>query len=123
MSETLTCEMREVTPGPRAIAIGAFDGVHLGHRVVVRAVVEAAARLGVPSAALTFEPTPRQYFARTEAARQRLTPDPERVALLCSLGVQQVLVQTFDEELRGMTPERFVKESERLLLFPHQTVK
>ena len=110
MSETLTCEKRDVTPGPRAIAIGAFDGVHLGHRVVVRAVVEAAARLGVPSAALTFEPTPRQYFARTEAGSQRLTPDPERVALLCGLGVQQVLVQSFDEELRGMTPERFVKE-------------
>jgi len=110
MTETLTCEAREVTPGPRAVAIGSFDGVHLGHRAVVHSVAEAAARLGIPSAALTFDPTPRQYFSRDESLRKRLTPDPERLALLCGLGVQQVLVQSFDEALSRMTPEEFVRQ-------------
>jgi riboflavin kinase/FMN adenylyltransferase len=110
MIDSRTCEKREITPGPRAVAIGAFDGVHLGHQAVVTSVVNAASRLGIPSAALTFEPTPRQFFGRDESLRKRLTPDPERVQLLCSLGVQQVLVQTFDDDLRRMTPEQFVRE-------------
>jgi len=110
MTGTVTCQQREITPGPRAVAIGAFDGVHLGHRAVVASVVNAASRLSIPSAALTFEPTPRQFFSRDELLRKRLTPDPERVRLLCSLGVQQVLVQSFDDGLRRMTPEQFVRE-------------
>lgn len=95
---------------PRAVAIGAFDGVHLGHAAVVRPVLEAAQRMGIASAALTFEPTPRQYFARTEHEKRRLTLDGERRELLCRLGVQQILVQTFDEQLRQMTPDRFARE-------------
>jgi riboflavin kinase/FMN adenylyltransferase len=95
---------------PRAVAIGAFDGVHLGHAAVVRPVLEAAERLGITSAALTFEPTPRQYFAGSEEEKQRLTLDEERRELLCRLGVRQILVQTFDEELRNMTPEQFARE-------------
>jgi riboflavin kinase/FMN adenylyltransferase len=108
MSEMTT--RQSPSPGPRAVAIGAFDGVHLGHAAVVRPVLEAAERMGIPSAALTFEPTPRQYFARTEDEKQRLTLDDERRELLCRLGVQQILVQTFDEELRQMTPERFARQ-------------
>ncbi len=95
---------------PRAVAIGAFDGVHLGHAAVVRPVLEAAERMGITPAALTFEPTPRQYFARSEEERKRLTLDAERRELLCRLGVQQILVQTFDEDLRQMTPEQFARQ-------------
>jgi riboflavin kinase / FMN adenylyltransferase len=110
MTETVACRESEVGPGPRAVAIGAFDGVHRGHQAVVATVRRAAARLAVPSAALTFEPTPRQWFGRDDASRLRLTPDPERVALLCDLGVEQVLVQQFDDTLRRMTPEQFVRD-------------
>ena len=111
MNRPDSCPVRELTHVPRAVAIGAFDGVHLGHAAVVRSVLEAAERLGVTSTALTFEPTPRQYFGRDEAARTRLTPDPERVGLLCNLGVEQVVVQSFDEELRSQSPEEFVRRT------------
>ncbi len=109
MSEPQSCPVQQVTRGPRAVAIGAFDGVHLGHGVVVRSVLDAADRLGARSAALTFEPTPRQHFGRDHNARYRLTPDPERVGLLCNLGIEQVIVQSFDEELRATSPEDFVR--------------
>jgi len=109
MSQPTSCPATSVSRLPRAVAIGAFDGVHLGHQAVVRCVLEAAERLGLTSAALTFEPTPRQYFGRNGAAATRLTPDPERVRLLCRLGVRQVLVQSFDEELRRMSPEEFAR--------------
>ena len=95
---------------PRAVAIGAFDGVHRGHAAVVRPVLEAAERMGIVSAALTFEPTPRQYLAQDDESRKRLTLDEERRELLCRLGVEQILVQTFDEELRQMAPEQFARE-------------
>jgi riboflavin kinase/FMN adenylyltransferase len=110
MNPSGSCPATAASRVPRAIAIGAFDGVHLGHQTVVRTVIEAADRLGIASAALTFEPTPRQYFGRDPNADRRLTPDPERLGLLCNLGVQQVLVQTFDEALRKMTPEEFARE-------------
>jgi riboflavin kinase/FMN adenylyltransferase len=103
------CPASSATRTPRAIAVGAFDGVHVGHRAVVQSVLDAARARGLASAALTFEPTPRQYFARDPLADKRLTPDPERLGLLCNLGVEQVLVQTFDRELRGMTPEGFAR--------------
>ena len=110
MNRPESCPATSATRTPRAIAVGAFDGVHLGHQAVVRSVIDAAVRLGVTSAALTFEPTPRQFFARDPSADQRLTPDPERLGLLCNLGVEQVLVQTFDRELRQMTAEGFARK-------------
>lgn len=113
MNSSVACPATSATRTPRAIAVGAFDGVHLGHQAVVGSVMEAAERMGVTSAALTFEPTPRQFFARDPGADRRLTPDPERLGLLCNLGVQQVLVQTFDRDLRRMTAEEFAR---RILL-------
>ncbi|MBM3499399.1 MAG: bifunctional riboflavin kinase/FAD synthetase [Armatimonadetes bacterium] len=113
MNASAGCPATSASRTPRAIAVGAFDGVHLGHQAVVRSVIEAAERLDITSAALTFEPTPRQFFARDPGADRRLTPDPERLGLLCRLGVQQVLVQTFDRDLRQMTPEEFAR---RILL-------
>lgn len=110
MIQSDSCPGKPVSRIPRAVAVGAFDGVHLGHQAVVRAVIEAANRLGICSAALTFEPTPRQYFGRDPNAAKRLTPDPERLELLCALGVEQVLVQSFDRNMRKMTPEEFAKE-------------
>ncbi|MBM3474808.1 MAG: bifunctional riboflavin kinase/FAD synthetase [Armatimonadetes bacterium] len=109
MDQPTSCPARTASRVPRAIAVGAFDGVHLGHQAVVHSVLEAARQRGLTSAALTFEPTPRQYFGRDPNSEKRLTPDPERLALLCNLGVEQVLVQTFDRDLRAMTPEEFAQ--------------
>jgi riboflavin kinase/FMN adenylyltransferase len=110
MSQSASCPATSVVRIPRAVAVGAFDGVHVGHQAVVRNVLGAARRRDVTSAALTFEPTPRQYFGRDPYASKRLTPDPERVSLLCSLGVEQVLVQSFDRALRQMTADQFAEQ-------------
>ncbi|MEO0318182.1 MAG: hypothetical protein RL404_1859, partial [Pseudomonadota bacterium] len=48
---------------PCALTIGNFDGVHLGHRALLARVAEAASRLGVETAVMTFEPHPREFFA------------------------------------------------------------
>ncbi|MFX4682048.1 hypothetical protein ABTB34_21595, partial [Acinetobacter baumannii] len=56
-----------------AITIGNFDGVHLGHQAMVRALREEAARLGVPSMVICFEPQPQEFFGGEQAPGRLMT--------------------------------------------------
>ena len=67
--------------GPTVAAIGNFDGVHLGHRENLSAVVEEARELNARAVAITFDPHPEQ-FLRAAQAPKLLTPMPERLRLL-----------------------------------------
>lgn len=97
------------------VAIGNFDGVHRGHAALIEATRAAARRTGRASAVLTFEPHPRTYF-RPEAPLFRLTPEPEKLALLARHGLDGVFVRRFDAALAALTAEDFVQRflSERL---------
>jgi len=95
--------------GPCVAAIGNFDGVHLGHREILSAVVAEARGLDVRSIAITFDPHPQQ-FLRPDKAPGLLTLMDERVKLLAATGVDGVLVLPFDAELAGMPAEKFVRE-------------
>jgi len=90
-----------------SVALGNFDGVHLGHRAVLRAA--HAARPDLPLAALTFEPHPREHF-RPDDPPFRLTLPPAKTAALHAAGAALVFVLPFDDAFAAMSAEAFVEE-------------
>ena len=95
--------------GPCALTIGNFDGVHLGHRKILRRLVAIAGERGWKSAALTFDPHPTVVVA--PARTPLLLTSPERRAeLMASEGVDQVLILPFTPELAALSPEAFVRD-------------
>jgi riboflavin kinase/FMN adenylyltransferase len=90
-----------------SVALGNFDGVHLGHAGVVRAA--HAARPDVPRAVLTFEPHPREFF-RPQDPPFRLTLSAERAAALAALGVEYLYELPFTPEFSHLTAEQFITE-------------
>ena len=90
-----------------AIAIGNFDGVHLGHRAILGRAMAEARDLGVPAGVLTFEPHPRELFAPDTAPR-RLTPLRRKLELLEEIGIAHVLIPRFTRAFAANSPEGFV---------------
>ncbi len=90
------------------LTIGAFDGVHRGHQEMIRLLREQAARHAVPATVLSFEPMPREYFARTEPPA-RLTRFREKVCAFAAYGIDRFVCAKFDEQLRSMEPETFIE--------------
>jgi riboflavin kinase/FMN adenylyltransferase len=91
----------ELARKPRAVAIGTFDGVHLGHR----AVLEAAQAAGLLATVLTFEPHPRIVFGYDV---ELLTTFERRLELIAEAGISEALVVEFDHVLSQQAPEEFV---------------
>lgn len=111
---------------PTAVALGNFDGVHRGHRQVLSPVLPRIGQSGpiegvsdtqassVPHlypTVVTFNPHPQEFF--TGQPRKLLTPHKEKVELLRSMGIQQLVLLPFDRELAALTPTEFV---ERILI-------
>jgi riboflavin kinase/FMN adenylyltransferase len=90
-------------------AIGNFDGVHRGHQAVLSRARDLARSLGVPSAALTFEPHPTDFFAGRPIVF-RLTPFAQKSAEIAKLGLTGVVSLSFDGDLASLTAEGFVEE-------------
>ena len=97
--------VRGLTRG--AMAIGNFDGVHLGHRGLFDATKASARRLGGPAAALTFEPHPARVLAPEYAPPLISSPSRKR-ELIAEAGVEELVVQPFDRPFAATEPERFV---------------
>jgi riboflavin kinase/FMN adenylyltransferase len=87
----------QTEPRPRRVAVGEFDGVHLGHREVIRG----------SDAVLTFEPHPLRVI-RPEAAPKLLTSLEIKTELIAELGVEEVVVIPFDEGFAALTPAEFI---------------
>jgi riboflavin kinase/FMN adenylyltransferase len=102
-------------PDVAALAVGVFDGVHLGHQAIVaRARDDAAiAGGGAIAAALTFEPHPRAVIA-PERVPPRLTTSAQREILLRGSGAAEVLTVRFDGVLRELSAEQFLDELKRI---------
>ena len=92
------------------VAIGNFDGVHLGHQAVIRQAGEIARSLDVPLAVLTFEPHPRSVF-RPDQSCFRLTPMIAKAHALKRVGVDHVFIQDFTLEFSRQSPESFVLDT------------
>jgi len=94
---------------PSAVTIGNFDGVHAGHRELMRRTVALAEKLGVKPSALTFHPHPSTVVAPERVPRLLSTPD-ERCALMAAEGIEQVLIMPFDETISHLGPEEFFRD-------------
>jgi riboflavin kinase / FMN adenylyltransferase len=91
------------------IAIGNFDGLHRGHLAVIRRAEALAEKLGRPCAVLTFEPHPTDFF-RGANTIFRLTPMQAKAKALARLGLDGMIVISFDAELARLSAEEFVSE-------------
>ena len=92
---------------PVALTIGNFDGVHLGHQAMLARLKEAAARLGLASCVMIFEPHPREFFA-PDKAPTRLTSLREKLELLAAASVERVQVCRFDFDFARISAEEFI---------------
>lgn len=95
--------------GPSALTIGNFDGVHAGHRRILRRVAAVAAEGGLESCVLTFHPHPTRVVAPARAPRLMTTPE-QRTAIMAEEGIRHVVILPFNEEFSRIPPERFVEE-------------
>ena len=96
------CSPKEATL-PTAIALGSFDGLHAGHRLVIKAITKDGP--GIPTVA-TFWPHPREIlYGET---RLRLDLPSEKTSLLEPLGIKQLVLVPFDKSLASLSPENFV---------------
>lgn len=99
-------EGRPLCPGGSVACIGAFDGLHLGHRALVRHAAARARALGLPLVALSFEPLPREFFA-PDAPPPRLGLPRAKFEGLCALGADHVGLLRFNAMLASMSPDDF----------------
>ena len=92
-----------------AVAIGAFDGVHRGHKAVIAQARAAADGLGAPLAVVSFDPHPRRWF-QPDAAPFRLMTTGQMARALAPLGVDRLYLLPFDAAMAAMTDEAFARE-------------
>ncbi|SNR64762.1 FMN adenylyltransferase /riboflavin kinase [Methylobacillus rhizosphaerae] len=92
---------------PLAVAIGNFDGVHLGHQALLRHLSEVARDNGLKSAVMTFEPHPRELFI-PDRAPTRLTSLREKLELFSEAGVEYVYVCHFNRRFAAISVETFM---------------
>jgi riboflavin kinase / FMN adenylyltransferase len=97
-----------------ALTIGNFDGVHRGHQAMLALLRNEAQHRGLPATVLTFEPHPRDYFARLagkpELAPSRIATLRDKLLELEACGVDQAVVLPFDQRLASLSPDAFIDQ-------------
>jgi riboflavin kinase/FMN adenylyltransferase len=104
--------IRDATPGaaiPKGavVAMGNFDGVHLGHRAVIEGALRMARAHGRPALAVTFEPHPRRFFSPS-SPQFRLTDEVGKLRLLAGTGLSGAVVMTFDKARAETSAQDFI---------------
>lgn len=95
---------------PAAVALGFFDGIHLGHQKVIKSALSKAKELGLASAVMTLDPHPSVVLRRTVQHVRYITPLSEKIRLLASLGVDILYVVKFDMSFASLVPQDFVDQ-------------
>jgi len=95
--------------GPSALTIGNFDGVHAGHRRILRRTCEVSRENGWKPSVLTFNPHPSKVVAPERSPHLMTTPE-QRCRLMGQEGIRQALILPFTTQIAGLTPEQFVGE-------------
>jgi len=101
--------LRSVPAEGQTMAIGDFDGVHLGHREVIGRAVAEARRLGLPSSVMTFHPHPREVLG-SPLYSTYLSPPERKLERFRELGVDTVYIVAFDLTLAALPPAVFVED-------------
>ena len=96
-------------PSPVVLAIGNFDGVHLGHVAILRRLAEVAAQRQLVPTVLSFEPHPREFFS-PDSAPARLTTLREKLELLAECGVSQSMICPFNARFASLSADEFVEQ-------------
>jgi riboflavin kinase/FMN adenylyltransferase len=104
--------IRDTTPAAEipkgaVLAMGNFDGVHLGHRAVIAAALEMGKAHRSPALALTFEPHPRRFFSPT-TPQFRLSDETAKLRLLAGAGLAGAVILTFDKARAGTSAQDFI---------------
>jgi riboflavin kinase / FMN adenylyltransferase len=100
----------ELPPHPfPVVALGNFDGVHLGHRAILKAAIDRARDVAGTAFALTFDPLPAKVLAPSRAPRLILAPE-DKLELLRASGIDAVIVIDFTLALSRLTPDEFVRD-------------
>ena len=102
-------DLADLERRPRALAIGTFDGVHVGHRAVIGRAVALAAERGLLGAVVTFDRHPLTVVDPAHAPRL-LTPLTEKIRLIGELGPEELVLLPFDEGLAALTPTGFCEQ-------------
>ena len=95
--------------GPLHLAIGVFDGLHLGHQAVIRAAQQSAIESGGTAVVVTFDPHPIEVLSPGNAPRMLTASAHKLILLQRQLGVSEVLVVSFDRDFAEQTGEQFVE--------------
>lgn len=98
-----------LAPQGSVVCIGAFDGVHCGHRALLERVRERADALGVQAIAISFEPIPREYFARSTPV-PRLDNVRRKIQQIRDTGIDVLLLMRFNATLTAMPAQEFVEQ-------------
>ncbi|MBN2248262.1 MAG: bifunctional riboflavin kinase/FAD synthetase [Coriobacteriia bacterium] len=121
MTQTLWHRTDEQRIGEAAVAIGVFDGVHIGHQTLIRDAVETAADEGVMCCVVTFDRDPDQVVTPDRAAPQ-LTSLDDKLALISELGPDVILVVPFDTRLAALSPDSFIDDVLMRVLIPRVVI-
>ncbi len=99
----------ETADVPVALTIGNFDGVHRGHQAMLSRLLEAAEDLALPPAVLTFDPHPREFFARASAP-PRLSTLRGKLEAFATHGVERTYIARFNAAMAGLSPATFIED-------------
>jgi riboflavin kinase/FMN adenylyltransferase len=99
---------------PCALTIGNFDGVHQGHRTLLAHLTQAAQRLHLEAAVMTFEPHPREFFAQLSGdesrAPTRIANLRDKLQSLAEAGIDRVFVEHFNARFAALSPASFIED-------------
>jgi riboflavin kinase/FMN adenylyltransferase len=115
-------EIRSIIPREgQTVAIGDFDGVHLGHREVIAHAVKTAVAMNCSSSVMTFHPHPREVLGLPKYS-EYLTPIDRKLERFEELGLDTCYIVTFNHELASLSPLQFVSEILNPLYIRHVTI-
>ncbi|MDZ5711766.1 bifunctional riboflavin kinase/FAD synthetase [Jeotgalibacillus haloalkalitolerans] len=103
-------EMKQEDFPPISIALGFFDGVHLGHRKVIQKAIDYAKENGIKSAVMTFDPHPSVVLSAKKSSVQYLSSLDQKIKKIEALGVDYLLVVRFTSAFASLEPQEFVDQ-------------
>ena len=99
----------EITEKFFYLAIGNFDGVHIGHQEIISSLVEDAKKNNKPSAILSFQPHPRQYFSK-ELSKYQIIYEKEKQEILKKLKIDYYFLLNFDASIANLLAQEFIEK-------------